>query len=111
MTLRELLKNKTLPVSIVAPAHCSGIVKIVYFDNDYCFGYDQYQPMSFSLSISAELYQEPRPKKKMYAYLEIPHRDSGYILKYYGENDFIITKIDDGIIRYRAPTLDVEVEE
>jgi len=117
MTLRELLKDKTLPVKVRHRSFEEGeFLCVTAFNTKYMLVVHRWRRadkedvygLDFLPDSSWELYQEPRPKKKMYAYL----RES--FDTYRMDLVFFVKEKPPEVVSttfYRAPNLDTEVEE
>lgn len=116
-TLRELLKDKTLPVKVQHSSFEKGEYLIVEATNSKYMlvrhvwrlaGKEDVYGLDFLPDSSWELYQEPRPKKKMYAYLQCYQKNNEYFWKL----EYYETEKDnkDLSLRKRAPNLDTEVD-
>lgn len=121
MTLRELLADRPFPFKALNKELSYTPIEFVTIRGDYLIGIYVSEPGSalqmFSTNLKTEnrildnweLYTEPRPKKKMYAYIK---NSGGSVHRVvYSESERLSEVFESNSKYYRAPTLDVEVEE
>jgi hypothetical protein len=113
MTLRELLKNKTLPVYIIdnSPDAMPLLVKCVADYYAFVVNETSLEERLLSLTnINYDIYSKPRPKKKMYAYLVRYPIKEQYAMRYFDSEVLTKEYFGDHVKVIRAPTLDCEVD-
>lgn len=118
MTLRELLKDNKLPVKVRHRSFEEGeFLCVTAFNTKYMLvvhrlrraDKEDVYGLDFLPDSSWELYQEPRPKKKMYAYICVDYSLNGSQVFFYPSLNEPQDK--ETIKYYRAPNLDTEIEE